>query len=69
MKYMITIIENEKKSLESTYTFNSEEISLLAKLLREKQEILPLGLEKFYNELQDTIYNSLSLEEAKKLYS
>lgn len=66
---MITIIENEKKSPELTYTFNSEEISLLAKLLREKQEILPLGLENFYNELQDTIYNSLSLEEAKKLYS
>lgn len=66
---MITIIKNEKKSPELTYTFNSEEISLLAKLLREKQEILPLGLEKFYNELQDTIYNSLSLEEARKLYS
>lgn len=66
---MITIINNEKKSPELTYNFTSEEISLLAKFMRSNQDSIPNGLEHFYKELEDSIYNSLSLEEAKKLYS
>ncbi|MCQ2589220.1 MAG: hypothetical protein MJ179_02240 [Treponema sp.] len=66
---MITIIHNEKKGPELDYNFSNEEITLLAKFLRDRQNDLPEGLERFYATLENAIYNSLSLEEAKKLYS
>ena len=52
-----------------TYNFNSDEIALLAKFLRDNQERMPKGLEKFYKALEDCVYNSLSLEEARLFYS
>ena len=51
------------------YSFSKKELFLLAKFLRQKQEELPEGLEIFYKTLEDTIYNTLSLEEVKKFYS
>ena len=51
------------------YSFSKQEIFLLAKFLRQKQEELPAGLEIFYKALEDSIYNSLSLEEVKRFYS
>ena len=51
------------------YSFSKKEVFLLAKFLRQKQEELPEGLEIFYKTLEDTIYNSLSLEEVKRFYS
>ena len=51
------------------YSFSKKELFLLAKFLRQKQEELPSGLEIFYKTLEDTIYNTLSLEEVRKFYS
>ena len=51
------------------YSFSKKELFLLAKFLRKKQEELPEGLEIFYKTLEDTIYNTLSLEEVKNFYS
>ena len=51
------------------YSFSKKELFLLAKFLRQKQEELPEGLEIFYKTLEDTIYNTLSLEEVRKFYS
>ena len=60
---------NEQKEFKLTYTFSSKEISILAKFLRNNQINLPIGLEGFYKALEDSIYNSLSLEEVRNFYS
>ena len=52
-----------------SYNFTAEEISLLARFLRDNMDNLPEGLEKFYKSLEDSVYNSLSLEEARLFYS
>ncbi len=62
------IVDNEDISV-LDYSFSKKELFLLAKYLRSKQEELPPGLETFYKALEDTIYNSLSLEEVKRFYS
>ena len=74
---MVTVGENkmggdmttdtEKNVLQ--YSFSKNELYLLAKFLRNNQEALPKGLEAFYKTLEDSIYNSLSLEEVKRFYS
>ena len=51
------------------YSFSKNELFLLAKFLRQKQEELPAGLETFTKALEDSIYNSLSLEEVRRFYS
>ena len=51
------------------YSFSKKELFVLAKFLRQKQEELPDGLEIFCKTLEDSIYNSLSLEEVKRFYS
>ena len=61
-------IDNEDFSV-LDYSFSKKELFLLAKFLRQKQEELPQGLESFYRTLEDSIYNSLSLEEVKRFYS
>lgn len=67
---MITVINNEnKKQLKLSYDFTSDEISLLARFLRDHQGELPHGLETFYKSLEDAVYNTLSLEEARLFYS
>ncbi|MBR1638697.1 MAG: hypothetical protein IJ688_04855 [Treponema sp.] len=62
------IVDNEDVTV-LDYSFSKKELFLLAKFLRNKQEELPLGLEGFYKALEDSIYNSLSLEEVKRFYS
>lgn len=67
---MITVVDNEsKKQLKLSYDFTSDEISLLARFLRDHQEELPHGLEGFNKSLEDAVYNTLSLEEARLFYS
>ncbi|MCR4733676.1 MAG: hypothetical protein K5829_01560 [Treponema sp.] len=60
---------DELPDFKLNYNFSAEEISLLARFLRDNQDQLPKGLEKFYKSLEDAIYNSLSLEEARRFYS
>ncbi len=62
------IVDNEDITI-LDYSFSKKELFLLAKYLRTKQEELPEGLELFYNTLEDSIYNCLSLEEVKRFYS
>ena len=62
------IVDNEYITI-LDYSFSKKELFLLAKYLRTKQEELPEGLELFYNTLEDSIYNCLSLEEVKRFYS
>lgn len=62
------IVDNEDiEALD--YTFSKKELFLLAKFLRVKQEELPEGLEPFYKALEDSIYNTMSLDEVKRFYS
>lgn len=61
-------IDNEDISV-LDYSFSKKELFLLARYLRKKQEELPQGLESFYKTLEDSIYNTMSLEEVKKFYS
>ena len=62
------ILENGDFSV-LEYNFSKKELFILAKYLRSKQEELPPGLEVFYKTLEDSIYNTLSLEEVKKFYT
>jgi hypothetical protein len=62
------IVDNEDITI-LEYSFSKKELFLLAKYLRTKQEELPEGLEVFYQTLEDSIYNCLSLEEVKRFYS
>lgn len=66
---MITVINNENKSIDMNYKFSKEEIFLLAKFLRKNEDKIPKGLENFHKALEDTIYKTLSLEEVSKLYT
>ena len=62
------IVDNEDVSV-LDYSFSKKELFLLAKFLRNKQEEVPAGLDTFCRTLEDSIYNSLSLEEVKRFYS
>ncbi|MCR4579755.1 MAG: hypothetical protein K5681_05345 [Treponema sp.] len=62
------IVDNEDVTV-LDYSFSKKELFLLAKFLRQKQEELPLGLESLYKTLEDSIYNSLSLDEVRRFYS
>lgn len=61
-------IDNEDISV-LDYSFSKKELFLLAKFLRLKQEEMPEGLEPLYRTLEDSIYNTMSLEEVKKFFS
>ena len=52
-----------------TYNFTKKELFLLAKFLRVKEDELPLGLETFCKTLEDSVYNSLSIQEVRRFYS
>ncbi|MBR6582415.1 MAG: hypothetical protein IKK80_02240 [Treponema sp.] len=52
-----------------TYNFTKREVYILAKFLRKKEEELPLGLENFCKTLEDSVYNSLSIQEVRRFYS
>ena len=70
---MITSLNPSSKSkpenFKLTYNFTSREIAILAKFFRDCQDKLPEGLETFSKSLEDSIYNTLSLEEARLFYS
>ena len=66
---MIPMREPDEKKFTLSYNFTSKEVAGLAKFLRDTQENLPEGLEHFYKALEDSVYNSLSLDEVKKFYS
>ncbi|MBO4858220.1 MAG: hypothetical protein J5527_06870 [Treponema sp.] len=61
--------KKDKDGFSLTYSFTSKEIAVLAKYLRENQTKLPEGLEHFYKAMEDSVYNSLSLEEVRNFYS
>ena len=65
---LIDKLDNDTENV-LNYSFSKNELYLLAKFLRRKQEELPKGLENLYKTLEDSIYNSLSLEEVKRFYS
>ena len=52
-----------------TYNFTKKELFLHAKFLRVKEDELPLGLETFCKTLEDSVYNSLSIQEVRRFYS
>ncbi|MCR4741497.1 MAG: hypothetical protein K5866_01300 [Treponema sp.] len=52
-----------------TYSFSAQEVALLAKFLRNQEENLPDGLKNFSQALEKSIYNNLTIEEAKRFYS
>ena len=60
-------LDNEDIEILS-YNFTKKEMFLLAKFLRKKEEELPLGLEAFCKTLEDSVYNSLSIQEVRKFY-
>lgn len=66
---MIPTIKQEKPQFSLSYDFNSKEIIALAKLLRDKQESLPNELNYFYQAVEKSIYNSLSIDEVREFYS
>lgn len=61
-------IKNEDNSV-LEYDFTKKEVLLLAKFLRKNEEKMPAGLESFYHVLEDSIYDTLTLEEVKQFYS
>ncbi len=69
------MIEDIKKiaynhgELKLDYSFNSEEIYFLAMLLRKNESELPDALTKFCKTIEQTVYNSMSIDEALKFYS
>ncbi len=62
-------IKDSTENLKLSYTFSSKEIALLAKYFRNHQEDIPNGLENFSKALEESIYNSLSLDEVRKFFS
>lgn len=59
----------EKKTAKLTYSFTAKEIGLLAKFLRQKETELPRGLENFSKTIENSVYDSLTLDEVKRFYS
>lgn len=59
----------EKPEFSLTYNFTSDEIALIAKFFRKKEGELPDGLENFIKALEESIYNSLSIDEIRRFYS
>ena len=59
----------EKPEIKLTYNFTSDEIKILSKFLRSKENELPEGLDSLTKALEESIYNCLSLDEIKDFYS
>ena len=59
----------EKDQIKLTYSFTAKEIGLLARFLREKETELPQGLESFSKAIENSVYDSLTLDEVKRFYS
>ena len=52
-----------------SYTFTPRETACLARFLRVHQSEIPDGLSDFVKTVENTIYNSMSIDEAEKFYS
>lgn len=59
----------EENQIKLTYSFSAKEIGLLAKFLREKETEIPHGLENFAKSIENSVYDSLTLDEVKRFYS
>lgn len=59
----------EENQVKLTYSFSAKEIGLLAKFLREKETEIPHGLENFAKSIENSLYDSLTLDEVKRFYS
>lgn len=59
----------EENQVKLTYSFSAKEIGLLAKFLREKEIEIPHGLENFAKSIENSVYDSLTLDEVKRFYS
>ena len=59
----------EKNPVKLTYSFTAKEIGLLAKFFRAKETEIPEGLENFTKSIENSVYDSLTLEEVKRFYS
>lgn len=57
------------QKLELNYHFNAREIKTLARLFRDHQEQIPEALEDFADEIERTIYSSMSITEAENFYA
>lgn len=51
------------------YDFKPRETALIARFLRLHASEIPDGLSDFVKAVEDTVYNSMSLEEAERFYS
>jgi len=52
-----------------TYCFTPQETEMLAHFLRKHEDEIPVELAIFSKTVEDTVYNSMSIEEAEKFYS
>ena len=68
LKSTIENLDNENDKI-LTYNFTKREVYTLAKFLRKKEEELPLGLENLCKTLEDSVYNSMSIDEVRRFYS
>lgn len=59
----------EQPEIKLTYNFTSDEIKILLKFLRSKENELPDGLEGIIKALEESIYKCLSLDEIKDFFS
>ena len=51
------------------YHFTEREIKILARFFRRYQDSIPDGLIDFSVQIERTVYNSMSIEEAEAFYS
>lgn len=59
----------DENPVKLTYSFTAKEIGLLAKFLREKETEIPQGLDHFAKSIENSVYDSLTLDEVKRFYS
>lgn len=62
-------ISGDGQKFTLSYDFTAAETVLLAKFLRENQPEIPSGLEHFARTVEDAVYSSLSVDEARDFYS
>lgn len=50
-----------------TYNFSCKELKLLASIMRERQNEIPIELFNFSREVQKKVYECMSIDEVEKL--
>ncbi len=61
--------QNEPHKLELDYHFNAREIKTLARLFRDHQEQIPEVLKDFADEIERSIYSTMTITEAENFYA